>query len=141
MIEMTTTDESGVKHSQVAAAFYFTFVYIRGKRVGVIKPNRFLAERLTRTPPPNRLVYKQSPMLIPPKPWTGFDEGGYWFTREEVMRTRNSIEQKAYLKEASERKHLDELFAGLDVLGSTCWTINRNVFDVVIRVWNSGEEL
>jgi len=138
---MTTKDEHGEKHSQVAPAFYFTFVYLHGKRLGVVKPNKHLAERLTSAPSPNRLFYKQAPMLIPPKPWTGFDEGGYWFTREDVMRTKNSLEQRAYLKEASDRQLLGELFTGLDVLGQTCWTINRKVFDVVVKVWNSGEEV
>ena len=142
MIEMVATGASGEKLSQVAPAFYYTLVYVHGKRLGVIKPNKFLAEQLSVTPTIGYGIFaKQAPMLIPPKSWTSWDEGGYWYTREEVMRTRQSLEQRAYLKEASERHHLNELFTGLDVLGETCWTINRNVFDVVVKVWNSGEEL
>jgi DNA-directed RNA polymerase len=33
------------------------------------------------------------------------------------------------------------VFAGLDVLGSTPWQINRKIFDVVLEVWNAGYRL
>ena len=57
------------------------------------------------------------------------------------MRTRQSMEQRAYLKEASDSNALGEVFQGLDIFGETCWTINRKVFDTVITVWNSGEAI
>ena len=142
MIEMTHTDENGNRHSQVAPAFYHTYAYAHGKKMGMIKPNKFLLERLSSSPAIGRgVVTKLSPMLIPPKQWTAWDDGGYWYTREEVMRTRQSMEQRAYLKEASDSNALGEVFQGLDILGETCWTINRKVFDTVIAVWNSGEAI
>jgi DNA-directed RNA polymerase len=142
MIEMTHTDEEGQKHHQIAPAFYHTYAYMGGKKVGMIKPNKFLAERLASSPTIGRgVTTKLAPMLVKPKQWTSWDEGGYWYTREEVMRTRQSLEQRAYLKEASDRSSLGEVFRGLDILGETCWTINRKVFDTVITVWNSGEAI
>jgi DNA-directed RNA polymerase len=36
---------------------------------------------------------------------------------------------------------MDTVFKGLDILGETCWTINRAVFETVLAVWNSGEAL
>lgn len=57
------------------------------------------------------------------------------------MRTKDSTEQIDYLRQASEADSLDEIFTGLDVLGSTPWSVNRGVFDVVTEVWNSGEAL
>lgn len=54
------------------------------------------------------------------------------------MRTRDSIEQTEYLRQASEADSLDEIFSGLDVLGSTPWSINRPIFDIISEVWNSG---
>lgn len=33
------------------------------------------------------------------------------------------------------------MYAGLDVLGSTPWQINRKIFDVVLEVWNAGYRL
>lgn len=58
-----------------------------------------------------------------------------------VMRFKDSLEQKSYLRHATEAGNLELVFAGLDVLGSTPWKINRSVFDVVLKVWNSGERL
>lgn len=55
------------------------------------------------------------------------------------MRFKDSSEQSSYLKHASALGNVELVYAGLDVLGSTPWRINRKIFDVVIKVWNSGE--
>lgn len=139
---MKHTDENGNTHTQVAPAWYHTYAYVLGKKVGMIKPNKFIAERLSTSAVVVRgLTTKLAPMLVPPKRWSSWDDGGYWYTREEVMRTRQSLEQKAYLKEASDSNHLTEVYRGLDILGETCWTINRTIFDIVLDVWNSGESV
>jgi hypothetical protein len=57
------------------------------------------------------------------------------------MRFKDSIEQESYLKHASELGNVELVYAGLDVLGSTPWEINKDVFDVVLKVWNSGERM
>ena len=57
------------------------------------------------------------------------------------MRTKDTQEQQRYLERASDEDRLATALTGLDVLGMTKWTINRSVFDTVIKVWNSGEEL
>jgi DNA-directed RNA polymerase len=142
MIEMRITDAEGQTHSQVAPAFYHTYVYLDGKKVGIIKPNRFLTAQLASTPTLGRgVTTKLAPMLVKPKHWTNWDDGGYWYTREEIMRTRQSIEQRAYLKEAADKNILREIYHGLDILGETCWTVNQRVFDTVVKVWNQGETI
>jgi DNA-directed RNA polymerase, mitochondrial len=57
------------------------------------------------------------------------------------MRFKDSQEQLSYLRHASDLGNVELVYAGLDVLGSTPWKINRNVFDVVLKAWNSGERL
>jgi DNA-directed RNA polymerase, mitochondrial len=57
------------------------------------------------------------------------------------MRFKDSQEQLSYLRHASDLGNVELVYAGLDVLGSTPWKINRKVFDVVLTVWNSGERL
>jgi len=57
------------------------------------------------------------------------------------MRFKDSQEQQQYLKHASSRGNVELVFAGLDVLGSTPWQINRKIFDVVLEVWNAGYRL
>jgi DNA-directed RNA polymerase, mitochondrial len=142
MVDMSRTDEYGVKHSQRAPAFNFTYVYVHGKKYGMIKINKYLQEKLTASSSASRLVAaKLAPMLVPPKPWTSWEEGGYWYTREEIMRAKKSLEQRVLLKEASDSRNIDEIFEGLNILGGTCWTINQKLFDIVVKVWNSGKAL
>jgi DNA-directed RNA polymerase, mitochondrial len=57
------------------------------------------------------------------------------------MRFKDSQEQQQYLKHASSRGNVELVYAGLDVLGSTPWQINRKIFDVVLEVWNAGIRL
>lgn len=57
------------------------------------------------------------------------------------MRFKDSQEQQQYLKYASSRGNVELVYAGLDVLGSTPWQINRKIFDVVLEVWNAGYRL
>ena len=54
------------------------------------------------------------------------------------MRFKDSVEQEVYLREATNAGAAELVYAGLDVLGSTPWKINKPIFDVVIQVWNSG---
>jgi DNA-directed RNA polymerase len=57
------------------------------------------------------------------------------------MRFKDSQEQTSYLRNADELGVIELIYAGLDVLGSTPWKINRKVFDVVLTVWNSGQRM
>ncbi len=57
------------------------------------------------------------------------------------MRYKECQEQQSYLREASTLGNVELVFAGLDVLGSTPWKINKDIFDVVLNLWNSGERL
>ena len=57
------------------------------------------------------------------------------------MRYKDSQEQQSYVREASRQGSLELVYASLDVLGSTPWQINRQIFDVVLQVWNSGNRL
>ena len=58
-----------------------------------------------------------------------------------VMRYKECMEQLSYIKEASALGNLELVYASMDVLSSTPWRINRDVFDVVLQVWNSGQRL
>lgn len=57
------------------------------------------------------------------------------------MRARDSPEQEQYVRLAAENGQLKGVFAALDALGSTAWRINKPIFNVISKVWNSGEAL
>ena len=109
--------------------------YVRGQRLGVIKFNQAVAERMSKDPMAETLHPRHLPMLIPPKPWLSYNNGGYLFSRSWAMRFKDSREQEVYLRHASEVGRLE----GLNVFGSAPWRINGRVLDIVVHVWNSGE--
>lgn len=58
-----------------------------------------------------------------------------------LMRFKESVEQEKYLKSSIREGNIELVMEGLNVLGRTPWKINKDVFDVVLQVWNSGERL
>lgn len=122
-------------------AFTHGYDYMRGKKLGVIRLNPVVASRLSKDDIRVMIHPKHLPMLVEPRPWRSHDEGGYLLHRVPVMRYKESSEQKTYLQAASQEKHMEAVFHGLDVLSSTPWTINRKVFDVVLEAWNDGNAI
>jgi DNA-directed RNA polymerase len=109
------------------------------KRVGIIKFHPSLLERLSTEP-----VFihpRLLPMLVKPRPWVTRNTGGYLNYNSDVVRVSQNPEHLAYVKAADERGHLSLVYESLDVLGSTAWTINEQVYDVMRQLWNSGEAI
>jgi len=77
------------------------------------------------------------PMLVKPKPWEGYNKGGYLRLKTKVMRTRGSFQQAEALKMAKPGK----VYEALDALGSTPWQINERVLEVAQQAWQSKMEI
>ncbi|GES80410.1 DNA/RNA polymerase [Rhizophagus clarus] len=137
----TINEEKNEKISMEAPAFYHSYIQHKGKRIGVIKLNPQLIQYLSKESVGDSVHPRMLPMLVHPRPWLTYNSGGYLTSPTYAMRSRDCPEQLAYLQKASEEGHLDRVFAGLDVLGSTCWTINKKIYKVVLEVWNKGEAL
>lgn len=58
-------------------AFFSSFQYLQGKRVGVLKLNDVVASSLERDPADVPLHPRFLPMLAPPLPWTMPEGGSY----------------------------------------------------------------
>ncbi|KAL1409899.1 DNA-directed RNA polymerase [Vanrija albida] len=132
---------TGEEVTEDQPAFNHEYEYMRGKKLGVIRLNPVVASRLAADSVRQVIHPKHLPMLVPPRPWTQWNDGAYLATPVTMMRFKDSIEQMNYLKAASQNDHLTPVFHGLDVLSSTPWRINRGVFDVVLEAWNSGEAI
>ncbi|KAI9799787.1 MAG: hypothetical protein M1825_004347 [Sarcosagium campestre] len=125
----------------VQPAFFHTYQYLHGRRYGFIKANSHLVNQLQKAPG-QAVLAKHLPMVVRPKKWTSYSEGGYLQTRVPVMRLKaGDVNQRQYVQAATEKGDMDQVFAGLDVLAKTAWTINRPVFHVMLEAWNSGEEI
>ncbi|KAF8130200.1 hypothetical protein EV363DRAFT_1399395 [Boletus edulis] len=141
-VERTALDKrTGEELKEIQPAFYHAYEYVRGQKLGVIRLNPVVADRLAKDPLRETLHPRHLPMLVKPKPWLAADQGGYIYNRTSAMRFKDCQEQQSYLQHASSLGNLELVYAGLDVLGSTPWQINRKIFDVVLQVWNSGDRL
>ncbi|XP_038987045.1 DNA-directed RNA polymerase 3, chloroplastic isoform X4 [Phoenix dactylifera] len=104
-------------------------------KYGVIECDPLVQKGLDSTA--RHMVIPYLPMLIPPKSWKGYDNGGHLFLPSYVMRTHGSKEQQDAIKSVP-RKQLQKVFKALDILGSTKWRVNRPVLDVIESIWSRG---
>jgi DNA-directed RNA polymerase len=132
--------ETKEKVMQAQPALTRSVQFRKGRRVGVIQPNRALVELMKREPRGEALA-RHLPMLVEPVPWTRFDKGGFLNSPAHLIRLKNhERDQRIYAEAAIERGDMEQMMKGLDVLGKTAWRINRPVFDVMLEAWNTGEE-
>lgn len=122
-------------------AFYHSYQYVRGNKLGVIKCNEALLARLEVDPMASILHPRQLPMVIPPRMWQDRKTGCYIIHQADVMRIKHAPEQRAQLERADLQGDLTEVYEALDYLGSTPWQINRRMYDIVSEVWNSGKAI
>ncbi|KAG8908928.1 DNA-directed RNA polymerase [Tulasnella sp. 403] len=136
-----TATIDGEEYSEEQPAFSHTYDYQRGFKVGILRINPVVARQLEEDDVHALVHPRQLPMLVQPRPWIDAADGGYLTGRSQVMRIRESVEQTSYLRQAAQDGKLELIFRGLDVLGSTCWVINKDLYKVALEVWNSGQEL
>ncbi|KAI0387872.1 DNA/RNA polymerase [Hypomontagnella monticulosa] len=127
--------------SQRQPAMAHTSIFRKGRKVGLIMPNKTLVELLKREPPGDFLA-RHLPMVAEPEPWAKFDKGGFIEYPAQLVRVKHGEkDQRIYTEAAIERGDMEQVSKGLDVLGRTGWRINKPVFDVMLEAWNSGEKL
>ncbi|KAL8978997.1 MAG: hypothetical protein Q9205_005563 [Flavoplaca limonia] len=132
--------ENGSTLEEMQPAFVHQLLYNRGKRVGMVSLNSWMYDKLTTEPIAASLCQKHLPMIVAPKPWAGFRDGGFLTSSEPIVRIPLGDEQsRRYCMIATENGDMDLVSAGLDVLSRTPWQINGPVFEVMLEVWNSGD--
>ena len=132
---------TGHVSSEVQPVFWTSHQFESGKRIGVIRMNTAMGEKMSKEPLGSALA-KHLPMLTEPTPWTNHNRGGFLDQSLSVVRIGSNHKQsQAYIKAAANSGDLSQVFAALNVLGKTPWRINKQVFEVMLQVWNSGEAI
>ena len=76
---------SAVTHIVVSTeeqpAFFHSYEYVRGHKLGVIKLNPVVADRIARDNIRETLHPRHLPMLVQPRPWLSHDQGGYMYNK------------------------------------------------------------
>lgn len=131
---------TGETKTALAPAFYHTYDFQNGGRIGVIKLNQGFANKLGNDRLDQSIQAQYLPMICRPKPWTSHNDGGYFLKRVTVLRAKNAPEQGAYAKAAAINGKIDRVLQGLNNLGNTSWTINKKMLEIITKVWNVGTE-
>lgn len=130
---------SGEQVTGRVPAISHSYQYVGGNRLGVLKLHKNLILLLGLSELSYTIFPQSFPMLVSPRPWSTWNDGGYQFSQNQLIRTKDAPEQLAYLKVATKRAMVDKVYQGLNVLGETAWTINQRVLAVLTTVWNRGE--
>jgi len=141
-LTVTASDpRTGKQVSRSMAAFHHSVGFHQGKKLGYLVPHHELNAKL-RTESVHSIQTVRLPMVVEPKPWSSFEDGGYYTIPQKVVRQKGGDSaQRAYAQSAIENGDMSKVMAGLDVLGRVPWQINAPVFEVMARAWNSGETI
>lgn len=72
-----------ITSSEVQPAFYHTYEYMRGQKLGVIRLNPAVSERMAKDGLRETLHPRHLPMLVKPKPWLSVNQGGYLYNKSK----------------------------------------------------------
>ncbi|KAL8813975.1 MAG: hypothetical protein Q9223_006765, partial [Gallowayella weberi] len=134
--------EDGTTLEELQPALHHQLMYRGGKRIGMLSLNGSMYGPLSRDPLAASLCQKYLPMVVEPKPWAGFREGGFLTSTEPIVRIpQGDVQTKRYCTTAADTGDMAQVSAGLDILARTPWQINRPVFEVMLDVWNTGEAI
>ncbi|TYZ68673.1 hypothetical protein PybrP1_007405 [[Pythium] brassicae (nom. inval.)] len=118
-------------------AFLHDYVFERNRRAGVIRIHPTIANTVLSTKPGANVLpwtARYLPMLVPPKRWDSVVNGGYLKLHTKIMRQRDSAWQMDCVK----RGEMQPLFKALNLLAEVPWVINKDVLDVILKVWENG---
>ncbi|KAL4873986.1 hypothetical protein BDV12DRAFT_158842 [Aspergillus spectabilis] len=122
-------------------AFQHSYQINWGRRSGYIHVHPQLVKTVVKEPSLN-LLGRHLPMVCKPRPWTGFKDGAYYLHQNHFVRsTPGESLQPTYVKVALEEDGLEKIRESLDILGGTGWAINRDIFNVMLEAWNTGEPI
>ncbi|PVV03739.1 hypothetical protein BB560_001774 [Smittium megazygosporum] len=121
--------------------FEHNYMLKNGFQYGIVNISNAFARIISNSSLESFLSPRFLPMIVPPKPWLNYKDGGYLTYSSVCMRTDSKSDQYKYLVHSSNHDMLSTVLMGLDVLGLTKWSINKPVLKVALEIWNSGKNL
>jgi len=77
--------QTGEPVEEEQPAFTHSYEYLRGYKLGIIKLNPVVAERMAKDSIRDTMHPRHLPMLVKPKPWLNYNEGGYIYNKSTCV--------------------------------------------------------
>jgi DNA-directed RNA polymerase, mitochondrial len=85
VIRTGTNKRTGELVEEEQPAFTHTYEYVRGYKLGIIRLNPVVAERMAKDSIRDTMHPRHLPMLVKPKPWLSHNEGGYFYNKSTYV--------------------------------------------------------
>jgi DNA-directed RNA polymerase len=85
VIRTGTDKRTGEPVEETQPAFIHSYEYLRGSKLGVIKLNPAVADRMAKDSIRETIHPRHLPMLVKPKPWLSYDDGGYLYNKSAYI--------------------------------------------------------
>jgi DNA-directed RNA polymerase len=85
VIRTGTNKRTGELVEEEQPAFTHSYEYLRGYKLGIIRLNPVVAERMAKDSIRETMHPRHLPMLVKPKPWLDYNEGGYIYNKSACI--------------------------------------------------------
>jgi DNA-directed RNA polymerase len=85
VIRTGTNKRTGELVEEEQPAFSHSYEYLRGYKLGIIRLNPVVAERMAKDNMRDTMHPRHLPMLVKPKPWLNYNEGGYIYNKSACI--------------------------------------------------------
>lgn len=110
----------------------------KGKSVIMIKPSQAALEFVDKYDDVACLFQpRQAPCIIPPDPWVGYDQGGY-YSPELRNVTKLVITRNPRHRQIIRNLNMPEVLSAVNSAQNVAWKVNTKVLDVARAVWAKG---
>ncbi|KAL3133849.1 hypothetical protein ABBQ32_008318 [Trebouxia sp. C0010 RCD-2024] len=101
------------------------------KKFGMVNMHPGVLRELSDQEKAASILPRWMPMLIPPKPWSAPNIGGYLSNQSLIMRVRGSTMQINQLFSQHKQGKLSQVYEALNSMGETAWGINGRILEQV----------
>ena len=85
VIRTGVNKQTGETVEEEQPAFTHSYEYVRGYKLGIIRLNPVVAERMAKDNIQDTMHPRHLPMLVKPKPWLNYNEGGYLYNKSTCV--------------------------------------------------------
>ena len=117
-------------------------VYRKHQDFYMVRPSREICSWVNRYVEYSSIISPDwYPTIIPPKPWTSIQDGGYYFQHPDLKLKLMKVIDKEYLEEVDSLlsgKQIEDVRQAVNALQNTAWSINQTIYDIATEIWSNG---